>query len=246
MKETFYFPHDNNAHNDPKLMSVLMWIWLSWIWIYWIIIEIMHQQKDWKISEDEFKNYLKFYSWNEKEDFVEQVLNKFETSQIFCFEDWKVFSKRVLENKKFRSDLKEKRSKAWKKSAEKRALTKDNPTSVEQNSTSDEQWKGKRKEKENEKKENNKQELENLVLKWNNIKLPVDKQLPSTRKITEDLKISFRKIKQEFNLDEIGEWVNKYCNEILERNPTNSFADHRFTLYEFLKQKNWLQKYFNN
>lgn len=151
MKESFYFPHDNNAHNDPKIMWMLMSMWLASIWIYWIIIEIMHQQKDWILNEDEFKNYIQFYSVKENSTFVEDMLNKFETTWIFCFEDWKVFSNRVLKNKEYRSDLKEKRSNAWKKSAEKRALQRQESTSVEQNSTSDEQWKekkGNKKEKE--------------------------------------------------------------------------------------------------
>jgi len=155
MKESFYFPHDNNAHNDPKLMWLLMWMWLASLGLYWIIIEIMHQQKDWIISEEEFKNYIQFYSMKQESTFVEQVFNKFKTLEIFCFEDWKVYSKRVLQNKAFRSDLKEKRSNAWKKSAEIRALKREESTLVEQNSTSVEQnlnneKKKKRKEKENE------------------------------------------------------------------------------------------------
>lgn len=157
MKESFYFPHDNNAHNDPKLMWLLMSMWLASIGLYWVIIEIMHQQEDWIINEEEFKNYIQFYSMKQNSTFVEQVFNKFQTLEIFCFEDWKVFSKRVLKNKEFRSNLKEKRSNAWKKSAEIRALKREESTSVQQNSTSVQQNFNNEKEKEKKKKVNKKE-----------------------------------------------------------------------------------------
>jgi len=144
MKETFYFPHDNNAHSDPKLMGVFMELWLTWIWMYWILIEILHQQKDWYITKEQFNHYVKWYSMKENkwQVIVEQLLNTYFTNDLFCStEDWRVYSSRVLKNKEFREDLSKKRSEAWKKSAEKRAKQKDNPTSVEQKWTSVEQGK---------------------------------------------------------------------------------------------------------
>lgn len=162
MKESFYFPHDNNAHNDPKLMWLLTSVWLAWIWIYWILIEVMHQQEDWKMSEEQFTNYISFYSLNSWWEFVEQVLNIFRTSEIFCFENWKVFSKRVIKNKQFRDDLREKRKKAWEISAKKRALKREEWTSVEQNSTSVEHNPNNKKEI---KKKRNKKESKSIIIK---------------------------------------------------------------------------------
>ncbi len=141
MKEAFYFSHDNNAHNDPKIMSLLMWVWLSWVWLYWILIELFHQQEDWIISEEQFMNYLQWYSLKQEEWFVEQVLNTFKANNIFCFEDWNVYSKRVLKNKEMREELSQKRREAWKISAQKRALQSKTSTSVEQKWTSVEQGK---------------------------------------------------------------------------------------------------------
>lgn len=131
MKESFYFPHDNNAHNDPKLMTVFMKTWLSWIWLYWIIIEIMHQQESWKIKKEQYDDCIRWYTMNESKwwSLVEHLLNIYLTSELFCLDDeWYVYSKRVLENKKYREELIEKRSEAWKKSA----LARQKSTSVEQ------------------------------------------------------------------------------------------------------------------
>lgn len=44
MKETFYFQHDFNARNDPKLQSVLMDKGIAGIGIYWCIIEQLYEQ----------------------------------------------------------------------------------------------------------------------------------------------------------------------------------------------------------
>lgn len=140
MKEAFYFPHDNNAHNDPKLMTVFMKTWLSWVGLYWILVELLHQQDDWRIKKEEYDQYIKWYTSNENKwsAFVEQVLNIYITSELFLLDnDWFITSRRVLENKKYREELSEKRSLAGKKSA----LARQKATIVEQNLTSVEQGK---------------------------------------------------------------------------------------------------------
>lgn len=168
MKDSFYFPHDYNAINDPKMMVVLSSCGLSGIAMFWIIIEILHQQTEGKIKEEAFKNYIKFYSSFENQN--EQVLNKIEqvliTSGLLLSENGFIFSNRVMENKKYRKEISEKRSKAGKKSAQKRAIS----TSVEQNATSVEQGK----ERKGKKIENNNTvgipELlnqENFIKSWN-------------------------------------------------------------------------------
>lgn len=119
MKESFYFPHDNNAHNDPKLMTVFMKTWLSWIGLYWILIENMHQQENWMITEEQYTDYINWYSSKENRwtTLVEQLLNIYLTTGLFCKNDeWMIYSKRVLENKDYRENISKKRSEAWKKS----------------------------------------------------------------------------------------------------------------------------------
>ena len=44
-KDTFYFPHNTNARNDPKMIQLFMELNLSGIGFYWNIIEILHRGK---------------------------------------------------------------------------------------------------------------------------------------------------------------------------------------------------------
>ena len=44
MKETFYFPHDYNARNDPKLQNVLIDLGVEGIGVFWCIIEQLYEQ----------------------------------------------------------------------------------------------------------------------------------------------------------------------------------------------------------
>jgi hypothetical protein len=139
MKETFYFSHDYNATQDPKIMLLLSSCGLSGLAMYWILIEILHQQPDSRISKDSYKKYIKFYC--SFEDKNEHVLNTIEqeliNTQLLFEQENFIYSKRVLNNKKEREKLSELRSMAGKKSAEIRAKA----TSVEQVSTSVEQGK---------------------------------------------------------------------------------------------------------
>jgi hypothetical protein len=51
----------------------------------------------------------------------------------------------------------------------------------------------------------------------------------------------WNKKRKEYDVDEMVDAVNNYCNDInkrIKRNETDSYPDHRFTLFEFLKQKN--------
>ena len=44
MKETFYFAHDYNARNDPKLQYVLFDLGVEGIGVFWCIIEQLYEQ----------------------------------------------------------------------------------------------------------------------------------------------------------------------------------------------------------
>lgn len=41
MKETIYFRHDVDAHNDPKLIKIRMKFWREGIGLYWATLEVM-------------------------------------------------------------------------------------------------------------------------------------------------------------------------------------------------------------
>jgi hypothetical protein len=71
--------------------------------------------------------------------------------------------------------------------------------------------------------------------------------LPKTNKVTEQIKKVFIERKKEFTVDEMKQWLLNYMKDCVQRTDNNwSYKDHRFTMFEFLKQANWLQKFFNS
>lgn len=57
MKDAYYFPHDSNAREDPKLAALRQEFGFEGIGIWWTIIELMHAQKDGR-----FEKFPAFYT----------------------------------------------------------------------------------------------------------------------------------------------------------------------------------------
>ena len=139
-KDTFYFSHDYNSIQDPKMMDLLSSCGLTGIGMYWIIIEILHQQETGTITLDQFKKYIKFYTAFQTggQHVLERLEQELIKSNLLVEKDGIVYSERVLSNKKIREEISQKRSLAGIKSAESKGFktsVEQNPTSVEQNQT---------------------------------------------------------------------------------------------------------------
>ena len=92
------------------------------------------------------------------------------------------------------------------------------------------------------------EELKDFIPKRNWIeKIKWTKGLPKTIKITTELKKEWNKRRKEYAIEEIKTAVNNYCLMIwkLKADKPWWFAEHRFSLLEFLKQPNWIPKYIN-
>lgn len=87
--------------------------------------------------------------------------------------------------------------------------------------------------------------LEKFVEDWNWINNKWIKTFPSVKKITPLLIKTWRSKINEYSEREIRDAVNNYVDEINSRDKTKSYAQHRFSLLEFLKQSNWLEKFIN-
>jgi len=84
-------------------------------------------------------------------------------------------------------------------------------------------------------------------IKWPKNTLAAEKGLlMKCRRWTPEMETAVRKIyKRGYTLDDIKQAIKNYCNDILERSPFSDYANHRFSLYEFLKQENGFLKYIN-
>lgn len=109
MKDAFYFPHDSNAIQDPKMMTLLAQCGAYGVGLFWIIIEILHQQDNGKITSEQLTQYLDFYG--KQANWSDHILNQCRTALfktgLLVDQDDQVYSPRVLSNKHKRDDLKQ-------------------------------------------------------------------------------------------------------------------------------------------
>lgn len=151
MKKTYYFQHDFEAISDPKIQFILAKFGGIGYGLWWRIVEMLHQEDENKLQH---KEYLYFALANQlkcEESLVKSFIQScIEEAELLDSDGEYFWSERVLKNVGKMQELKEKRSSAGKKSAEKRTENQQVATSVEQVLTSVEQ----NPTKENKRKEN--------------------------------------------------------------------------------------------
>lgn len=136
MKEAFYFSHDYNATQDPKIIILLSKCGLAGLGAFWIIIEILHQEPKNQISKEAYLAHLKMYYEmhpNGTCDY-DNICSTLVETGLLIEQSGVIFSERVMENKKRRDFISQQRSMAGKVSAAKRLRT-SVERAIEQNST---------------------------------------------------------------------------------------------------------------
>ena len=121
MKDTFYFAHDYNARNDPKLQNVLFDLGVEGIGVFWCIIEQLYEQGG-KLP----LHYCKSIAFALHVDFkcVERLVNDY---GLFKNDGENMWSESVLNRLNRRSEVSEKRKLAalarWRQSIENQSQT---------------------------------------------------------------------------------------------------------------------------
>ena len=121
MKETFYFAHDYNARNDPKLQNVLFDLGVEGIGVFWCIIEQLYEQGG-KLP----LHYCKSIAFALHVDFkcVERLVNDY---GLFKNDGENIWSESVLNRLNRRSEVSEKRKLAalarWRQGIENQSQT---------------------------------------------------------------------------------------------------------------------------
>ena len=108
MKESFYFPHDVNAIQDPKMVTMLMECGATGIGLFWIIIELMHQQCN-GITVAQLTHYINLYGKQGTYDqlTLDKVGKVLFDTKLLIEKDGMVYSERVINNMKKRHELSE-------------------------------------------------------------------------------------------------------------------------------------------
>lgn len=106
MKDTFYFQHDYNARNDPKLQRVLMELGASGIGVFWCIVEMLYEQGGY-MPLDDYKSIA--FALHVENKIVQSIINDYDLFQ----NDNEVFwSQSAIDRLNKRKDIAEKRKAA--------------------------------------------------------------------------------------------------------------------------------------
>lgn len=81
MKRTYYFQHDYNARNDPKLQALIVEMGVAGIGIYWCLVEMLYEQ-DGEMPMSSIKSIA--YNLHVKQKTVERVIKDF---GLFDYDD---------------------------------------------------------------------------------------------------------------------------------------------------------------
>ncbi|GAE14625.1 hypothetical protein JCM6292_788 [Bacteroides pyogenes JCM 6292] len=120
MKDTFYFQHDYNARNDPKLQDVLINLGVEGIGVFWCIIEQLYEQGG-KLPLRSCKSiaFALHVDYNKVESLVHDY-------GLFKNDGVNMWSDSVLKRLDKRKDISDKRKQAaiarWKQNLENQAL----------------------------------------------------------------------------------------------------------------------------
>ena len=140
MKKTYYFQHDFQSFDDPKIQYIIAKFGAEGYGVWWRLVEMLHQDEHNRLP---LKDYLFFAIEGqlglESDGAKDIIMSCINDVQLLQTDGEYFWSDRVLKNVGRMNEVKEKRSQAGKKSAEKRTSVEQSLTSVEQNSASVEQ-----------------------------------------------------------------------------------------------------------
>ena len=110
MKDAYYFKHDSNARNDPKIQALIKKYGIEGYGRFWVIIEVMRETNGYKISEKKYvleslAEQMKC-SVEEITKFIKDCVEEFE---LFIQEDGFVYSSSFLGRMSKLDEIRQKR-----------------------------------------------------------------------------------------------------------------------------------------
>ena len=109
-KEAYYFSHDSNAKDDPKILQLRMEMGWEGYGLFWALIEMLRNESDHRMRRH-YKSIA--YALHSQEDSIQRIINDFD---LFGIDDQFFWSESLLK----RMELKEERSEKARESAKKR------------------------------------------------------------------------------------------------------------------------------
>ena len=109
-KEAYYFSHDSNAKDDPKILQLRMEMGWEGYGLFWAIIEMLRNESDFRMRTH-YKGIA--FALQTHEDSIKKLINEFD---LFKLDEQYFWSESLLK----RMELKEERSEKARESAKKR------------------------------------------------------------------------------------------------------------------------------
>jgi hypothetical protein len=109
-KEAYYFSHDSNAKDDPKILQLRMEMGWEGYGLFWAIIEMLRNESDFRMRTH-YKGIA--FALQTHEDCIKKLINEFD---LFEIDEQYFWSESLLK----RMELKEERSEKARESAKKR------------------------------------------------------------------------------------------------------------------------------
>ncbi|MET0039422.1 Lin1244/Lin1753 domain-containing protein [Dehalococcoides mccartyi] len=106
-KNAYYFPHDCNAADDPKILAMRFTYKAEGYGWYWMLVEQLRQQQDYRISVEILPMYAKKFDAPHKKfaQFIDDCVNKF---HLFFIENSYIFSESLIKRMEFIENKSEK------------------------------------------------------------------------------------------------------------------------------------------
>lgn len=82
MKDAYYFSHDSNAHQDPKITKMLLTLKAEGYGVYWVIVEMLRNEPALKLNKNDYDAIA--YQSHCQRNTVERVVEEF---QLFTIDE---------------------------------------------------------------------------------------------------------------------------------------------------------------
>ena len=106
VKDAYYFPHDSNARNDPKIQALMSKYGYQGYGWYWAIIEILREQPEYKypINKYTFDTFARIFQCdrNTTVEFINDCCHEFATekSALLCMDEKNLWSESLIKRMK--------------------------------------------------------------------------------------------------------------------------------------------------
>lgn len=110
-KDAYYFSHDANARNDPKILDMIsQYGIISYAW-FWVLVEMLREQSEYKLKLSKCNVYAMQMQCTSEEakKYIQDCINEFE---LFAADDEYFWSNSLINRMKLAEEKTEKRRNA--------------------------------------------------------------------------------------------------------------------------------------